>query len=186
MLTSPEDEIQMMWLAQRNPALFAPIYEHYFDRVYHYCLRRSDNPQEAEDLCSQIFTYALDGLKTYRGGMVSAWLFQIAHNVLARHYQHQHRERLNRDNHEEFDISDETDDPSGTFEKIQVGEIITHLVKSLPDDQRNLLSLALDAGLNSQEIGTLLGKNATAVRVQLHRIIRGLREQVQKLTGAAI
>ena len=83
-----------MQMAQRDPALFAPLYERYFQRVYAYCLRRVGNTragsaQEAEDLCSQVFTRALAGLKSYRGGIVAAWLFQIAHNVLANHYRGQ-------------------------------------------------------------------------------------------------
>src|SRR5690349_22722029 len=76
-----------MQLAQHDRLLFAPIYEQYFDRVYAYCLRRTNSAQEAEDLCSQVFSRALGGLESYRGGVVAAWLFQIAHNSVIKHYR---------------------------------------------------------------------------------------------------
>jgi hypothetical protein len=61
-------EVQQMRLAQGNPADFSPIYQAYVQRVYAFCLRRSATPQDAEDLCSQVFVRALKGLSTYRGG----------------------------------------------------------------------------------------------------------------------
>src|SRR5690242_143201 len=80
-----DDEARILQRAQQHPAAFAPLYERYFARIYAYCLRRASSPQEAEDLCSQVFTRALTGLHTYRGGSVPAWLFRIAHNVVANH-----------------------------------------------------------------------------------------------------
>ncbi|MFN8374394.1 MAG: sigma factor [Anaerolineae bacterium] len=82
-----DDEVRLMQQAQRNPALFAPLYERYVDRVYAYCRRRAASPQDAEDLCSMVFARALAGLHTYQGGHVAAWLFRIAHNVVVNHYR---------------------------------------------------------------------------------------------------
>jgi DNA-directed RNA polymerase specialized sigma24 family protein len=58
MQNAPLDEAQIMVIAQHNPALFAPLYERYVDRVYAYCRRRAANDQDAEDLCSMVFARA--------------------------------------------------------------------------------------------------------------------------------
>jgi RNA polymerase sigma-70 factor (ECF subfamily) len=176
-LDSPGDEARLMSLARATPEAFAPLYERYFPRVYAYCLRRVNEPQEAEDLCSQVFTQALAGLHSYRGGMVSAWLFRIAHNVVVNHYRAR-RVVI------PLDTFEAADDKAGAhLEQIESSRFIDALLASLPDDQRDLLALTVDAGLTSEEAGAALGKSAGAVRVQLHRIMKHLRHRYELLTG---
>jgi RNA polymerase sigma-70 factor (ECF subfamily) len=174
---TPDDEVRLMSLARTQPEAFAPLYERYFPRVYAYCLRRVDNVQEAEDLCSQVFARALAGLHSYQGGLVSAWLFRIAHNVVVNHY----RARRVVVALEEYDAAD--DSVSDRFEQVELSRLVDSLLATLPDDQRDLLALSVDAGLTSEEAGAALGKSAGAVRVQLHRIVKQLRQRYEQLTG---
>lgn len=176
-VTPPDDEVQLMALARATPEAFAPLYERYFPRVYAYCLRRVDDPQEAEDLCSQVFARALTGLHDYRGGMVSAWLFRIAHNVVVNHYRGR-RETVALGT---YDAADER--AADDFAQAEDSHLLQELVAALPDDQRDLLALTVDAGLTSEEAGAALGKSAGAVRVQLHRIVKHLRQRYELLTG---
>lgn len=179
-------EVQLMLMARDNPALFEPLYEAYFDRIYAYCRRRSHSTQDAEDLCSQVFTRAITGLHTYRGGMVAAWLFQIAHNVVVRHYQQQ--SRAYQHDQPGLDDIDIADDSAAFWEQIEMDDdarILEQALTELPDEHRDLLAMSLDGGLNSNEIGAILGKSPSAVRVQIHRIIKGLRERYITITEGA-
>jgi RNA polymerase sigma-70 factor (ECF subfamily) len=172
------DEVRIMQLAQQNRLLFAPIYETYFDRVYAYCLRRTDSVQEAEDLCSLVFSRALAGLDLYRGGLVAAWLFQIAHNTVIKHYRAR-RIVTALDDIEELEAESDLEQ----VDDREVWQTLSKLVATLPDDQRELLALMLDAGLSSQEVGEIVGKSAGAVRVQFHRLLKQLRERYAQLSG---
>ncbi|HEX2623326.1 MAG TPA: sigma-70 family RNA polymerase sigma factor [Phototrophicaceae bacterium] len=172
-----EDEARLIQLAKQNPALFAPLYERYFDRVYAYCFRRTENSQEAEDLCSLVFTRALSGLHTYREGVFAAWLFGIAHNVVVDYY-HKRRPLVSI---EEVELP--VDDDVTTIELADDGRILRELIDQLTDEQRDLLAMSLESDLSSQEIGDALGKSAGAVRVQLHRTFKQLRKHYLKLTG---
>lgn len=165
-------EVRQMRLAQQNPAEFSPIYQAYVQRIYAFCMRRCATPQDAEDLCSQVFIRALKGLSTYRGGMVSAWLFQIARNVIANHY----RGRKMIISIENIEIPTD-DDVSKRLENQQDRRIIADLIQALPEPKQLILSLSLDAGLTSAEIGEIINKRPEAVRVELHRIIKHLRQQ---------
>lgn len=179
-----EHEVQLMLIARDNPALFEPLYEAYFDRIYAYCRRRSNSAQDAEDLCSAVFTRAITGLHTYRGGMVAAWLFQIAHNVVVRHYQQQERSSQSLT----LDDMDVPDESAAFWEQVELEDdtrILERALNELSDNHRDLLAMSLDGGLNSNEIGAILGKNPTAVRVQLHRVIKGLRERYIEMTEGA-
>lgn len=165
-------EVRQMWLAQDNPAEFSPIYQAYVQRVYAFCLRRSATPEDAEDLCSQVFIRALKGLGTYRGGMVSAWLFQIARNVIANHYRGQ-KVMVSIENIE-IPVGN---DLSDRIEGYQDHQILSELINALSEQKQLLLSLSLDAGLTSVEIGAIVNKKPEAVRVELHRTIKQLRQQ---------
>ena len=87
--TQNADEARWIVAARTKPAAFAPVYEHYVDRIYAYCARRT-SPPEAEDLTSLVFARALAAVHDYRGGSVAAWLFRIAHNVVVNHYRDHH------------------------------------------------------------------------------------------------
>ncbi len=171
------DESALVRRAMRDPAQFAPLYERYFERMYAYCRRRVDSVQEAEDLCSLVFARALAGLAGYRGGNVAAWLFRIAHNTVAKHY----RARTPLSPLEDIADQMENDDTEIT-DDADLHLALAHLLEQLPDEQRDVLTLTIDAGLTSQEVGVILGKSAVAVRVQLHRTIQRLREQFRQLS----
>jgi len=172
------DDARIIHAARADLTQFAPLYERYFPRIYAYCLRRVEHRHAAEDLTSAIFTRALKGLHEYRDGSVAAWLFRIAHNVVANHY----RGRRPQLSLEETDSDLAADHPS-LIENILQDEqsrIIRGLVAALPDNQREMLSLKLDGGLTAEEIGAALGKSAGAVRVELHRIIKRLRARYEE------
>lgn len=176
-LSSPADEGAILKEARADPARFAPIYERYFPRVYRYCLRRVDRPEDAEDLTGLVFTRALAGLPEYRGGSVAAWLFRIAHNVVA-------NELRDRRPHASLDGAAATlaadlsdpDEPALTLLlREEERQRIARLLAQLPENQRELLALKMAGELTAKEIGAVLGRSEGAVRVALHRIVQQLR-----------
>ena len=167
-------------MARTDPALFAPIYDHYFPRIYGYCLRRLGTPQEAEDLTSHIFIRVLQNLEGYRGGRVSAWLFRIARNAVANHYRSS-RPQVSLDV-VEWELPDARPGPGERFVETEAWQTLRTLIDALPEDQRDLLALKLTGELTSEEIGEVVGKSAGAVRVELHRIIKTLRAQYKGRT----
>lgn len=166
-----------MRLARADPARFAPIYERYFRRIYAYCWRRVDSEVEAEDLTSQVFTRALGALPGYRGGRVVAWLFRIAHNVVANHYRARSRRSQVSLEAISFDPTDDRPGPGQQVVEAEEWQALRALVAGLPDDRRELLALKVTGGLTAKEIGEIVDRSPGAVRVELHRIIKELRAQ---------
>lgn len=165
------EETRQLLLARDEPTAFAPIYERYFSRVYAYCLRRVGSKEEAEDLTSLVFTRALTGVRSFRGGSVVAWLFRIAHNAVANHL---------RDRHPQLPLDTaahpaSSEDLSAGIVRDEEQRHLMRLLAALSDDQREILVLRLVGELTAREIGAVIGKREGAVRVTLHRIIRGLR-----------
>lgn len=172
---APEpDELQIIRLARSDLSAFAPLYERYFPRIYAYCLRRVENRQDAEDLTSSIFMQAVANLHGFRGESFAAWLFQIAHNMVINQLRRQPAHfPLEED---ESTIPAKTPEPIDRIIADEEHQLLKKLVATLTDEQRDLLALKMAGELTSNEIGTVLGKNPGAVRVELHRIIKQLRE----------
>ena len=165
------EETRLLLLARDRPAAFAPLYERYFPRIYAYCLRRVGSKEEAEDLTSLVFTRALIGIRSYRGGSVVAWLFRIAHNAVANHLRDRHAQLPL----ETAFLPSNGEDLSDSIVRAEEQKHLARLLAALPDEQREILVLRLVGELSAREIGAVIGKREGAVRVALHRILHGLR-----------
>src|SRR5262245_47822728 len=94
-LSQITDELALVRRAQTNAQAFGALYDRYVQRVYRYCLYRTNHLHEAEDLTAQIFLAALESLPRYRqDGHFAAWLFSIARNKVAEHHRHAPHEPL--------------------------------------------------------------------------------------------
>jgi len=169
-----DEEIDLSHAVEQSvstPAAFKPVYEAYFSRIYRYCLKRVGRIEEAEDITSLIFTRALTNIASYRGGSFPAWLFRIAHNVLANHFRNQ-RDTVPLEHIEQRGIED---DPLGRLVTVEEYQRVIRLVATLSGEQRNLLALRFVGRLSAKEIGVVIGKSEGAVRVAIHRTVQHLR-----------
>jgi len=73
------DDTSLAQQARRDPEAFAELYHRHLKSVYRYHLAHTGNVKDAEDLTSQTFMAALEGIHSYRGtGPYIAWLMGIA------------------------------------------------------------------------------------------------------------
>ena len=77
------DERLLIEAAQRDRALFADIYDKYFEMVYAYAGRRMRDRARTEDLTSEVFHKALVNLPRFKwtGAPFGSWLLRIASKV---------------------------------------------------------------------------------------------------------
>src|SRR5437879_11179928 len=105
---SEADERLLIEAAQRDRALFADIYEKYFEMVYAYVGRRMRGRARTEDLTSEVFHKALANLPRFKwtGAPFGSWLLRIASNLIADRNKRAARERT-------ASLDSETDRGSG-------------------------------------------------------------------------
>src|SRR5262245_29357607 len=73
------DDARLAHQARTGPEAFAELYRRHVQSVYRYHLAHTGNVKDAEDLTSQTFMAALEGISTYRGaGPYITWLMGIA------------------------------------------------------------------------------------------------------------
>src|SRR5262245_36058502 len=84
-LDDAQGERELIERAKREPEAFADLYERYIDRIYAYVYYRTGDARDAEDLTARVFYRALAHLPDYNqtGAPFIAWLYRIAHNLVA-------------------------------------------------------------------------------------------------------
>lgn len=174
------EEAALVLQAKRDPAAFGALYERYIDRVYAYIYHRVGNAQDTEDLTARTFYRALDKLHTYedRGLPFSAWLFRIAHNLVANwHRDHSRRNFLSLDRL--WFHSSDKDIPEEKVEEDERHEALWDAINELPDDRRNLLLYKFSSRLSNLEIGQMMNKSESAIKSLYFRTLAALRKELE-------
>jgi RNA polymerase sigma-70 factor (ECF subfamily) len=173
------DERLLIEAAQRDTRRFAELYEHNFERVYAFIVRRVGNREEAQDLTSEVFHQALANLGRFewRGVPFAAWLLRIAANALADRWQRAARERGNPTRDAPVEAS-EID-----LEEIEQRARLFRLVKGLPADQRRVIEMRFAEEKSIREIAQELGRTEGAVKQLQFRGLQNLRARVGEANG---
>lgn len=158
---------------------FAHLYDTYFEKLYRFIYSRVNNQQQAEDLTSQVFIKAWEKITTFRpqDGSFRAWIYRIARNLVIDHYRTQ--KEITSLEVVEYHLKD--DQPGllqHTEQQIQY-EMVMQKMQLLPEEHKQILILKFFQGLNSKEIGEIMGKRPGAVRAMQMRALQGLAEAME-------
>ena len=87
------EEYSILEKSKNDSRVFGVLYEKYFDRIFNFIYRQTDDEALTADLSSQTFLIALKNVGKYqfRGVPFSAWLYKIASNEVNKHYRKKNR-----------------------------------------------------------------------------------------------
>lgn len=171
-----DDGPRLVRAAQRgNRSAFATLYQRYSGMVHAIAL--SSLPfDEITDAVQETFLRALRRLKTLREpGAFGAWICVITRNVV-RDVQRQ-RAWLS---------PQQEDDPlqRATQEHEMEANAARRAIRSLPKAYRETMTMRVIQGMSGPEIADRTGLSAGSVRVNLHRGMKLLREQLDRSSAA--
>lgn len=179
------DEATLIERAKSDKEAFGQLYERYVDKIYNYIYYRTSNEADAEDLTARVFFRALQHIDSYedRGYPFSAWLYRIAHNLVA----NWHRDRSRRQVISLEDLSywkTHRDGPEAMTELMDDKEALLAAIRRLPADRQELLILKFVEKLTNAEIGAIMGRSEGAIKSLYYRTLVALRKDM-KLQQAA-
>jgi RNA polymerase sigma-70 factor (ECF subfamily) len=141
--------------------------------------RRFADPYTVSDLTSEVFAQAIGSFGTFdpKRGSCRAWLFGIAHRILA-----QHLARMDSDRQAASRLasrrdlsSDEIDELLSRIDAQRAGRALVERCARLPVLERTAIDLVDLSGLTHQEAASALGVSRAALRVRLFRARARLR-----------
>jgi RNA polymerase sigma-70 factor (ECF subfamily) len=160
--------------AKRDRGRFAELYEMHFERVYAFIGRRVQNRAEAQDLTSEVFRKALEGIERFewRGVPFAAWLYRIATNAISDQRRKSSRETGSPD------LDDKPAPKMASIDTIENRAALYRLVRDLPADQRRVIEMRFADEKGIREIAQAMGRTEGAVKQLQFRAIQNLRERM--------
>lgn len=159
---------------------FGELYERYVEKIYNYIYYRTGNHHDAEDLTARVFFRAMGHIESYteRGVPFQAWLYRIAHNLVAN--WHRDRGRRKVIPLDEFIASSlKSDGPDRQAEENEERARLLNAIRRLPEDRQQLLVLKFVEHLSNAEIGEIMDRTEGAIKSLYHRTLMTLRDELQ-------
>ena len=178
------DDAALVARAKAEGEAFGVLYERYVKKIYNYMYYRTGNEHDAEDLTARVFQRALAHLEHYteRGLPFSAWLYRIAHNLVANWHRDQGRHKVLPLEHvasQELQALG-AERPEAMTETRQEREALRQAIQRLPGERQELLILKFVERLSNAEIGAIMNRSEGAVKSLYHRTLLALRDELAR------
>jgi RNA polymerase sigma-70 factor (ECF subfamily) len=173
-----EDEIRkeqvIIERSKKDPQAFGELYEKYFDRIFTYIFRQTDDEELADDLCSQTFVNALNNLGKYefRGFPFSAWLYKIAGNEVNKHYRKNKGKKIF--SIEELKVRELVEQTTDGWDEELINRLIQYM-NELPTDMIQVLELRFFEDKDFKEIAFILDMTESGAKMRTYRALDKLR-----------
>ncbi|MAS34688.1 MAG: hypothetical protein CL610_11820 [Anaerolineaceae bacterium] len=177
MFDETSDDAILIQAAAKKADAYAVLYRRYVHRVYSYLLSQVGNVQDAQDLTTQTFLSALEGIASYQGtGQFAAWLLGIARRKAMDHFRQQPRLT-------QLDMADETPSSAAPLEsaieqQLTMAQVIQALDLLVPE-RAEALRLRIFGELKMAEVAAIMGKSEGAVKMLVARALEDLRQYFQ-------
>lgn len=182
-----DSERELIEMAQRDPQAFGILFDTHYDSVYKYILYRTADKTLAEELTSETFFKALNGLWKFKWRNIpfAAWLIRIASNEVNGYFRKSKYLKLVSLEEKYESLSEKLVTPDDVISKNETDLSKNLLFKklhtsiaSLKNIYQEVIVLKYFEEKSIQEISELLGKSEGTVKSLIHRGLNKLKDKI--------
>ena len=152
---------------------FDAIYREYREKVRGYIHSHVRNPEDAEDLCEEVFEQVCRSLPRFEGkSSLSTWIYRITRYTLIDYYR---TKRTAEPLTEELAAPDDLEED---FIRRETLERLAFALKALQPEERDIIVLRYYRGKTLTEISRLTGISYGMVKVKHKKTLETLRSQL--------
>lgn len=156
------------------------VHDYYYDDIYRYVYYRINDEMITEDLTSDVFLRFIESLKTAKGpeNNIRGWLIGTASHVVNDYYR-----KLYKNPHTNLEEHHSVDNPNPTrsIEEFDQSRLLMKALKTLTDEQQNVIVLRFGNGYSLENTAKLMGKNVNAIKALQFRALASLRKKFENL-----
>jgi RNA polymerase sigma-70 factor (ECF subfamily) len=169
-------EYEVLERSKKNSQAFGELYEKYFDKIFNFIYRQTDDEDLTADLCSQTFLNALNNVNRFefRGVPVSAWFYRIAANEVNKYYRKINKERVF--SIEEVRVKELIELGSEDWDEAMIQQLLDFM-KELPTDMLEVLELRFFEDKDFKEIAFILNITESGAKMRTYRALDRLRKK---------
>ncbi|NRA91935.1 MAG: sigma-70 family RNA polymerase sigma factor [Psychroserpens sp.] len=170
---------------ENDQIAFNFLLDRFWNSVYGFQLKRTQNENDAEDITIQTFSKAFDKIHTFKDNFeFNTWLIAISKNIhidLLRKRKSNLTQRMHTHDDEEFHrIIDESPSPEDKLIKEQNLANLLRDIKKLKPHYQEVINLRYFQELSYKEISAQLDEPMNNVKVKLLRAKKLLAEIINK------
>ncbi len=164
-------DIQLVTIYQKNQdaIYFGELYNRYYKKVYHYCLGKVKNRDDAYDITADTFVKLIDKIAGLRNPeLFIAWLFRIANNACMDSLNSR-KQGPSLDLNAVFNIgTDDSEMEEVIFKEHQLNKLDL-ILDRLDQETKTLLVDKYFKKMSVEDLATNLGLSKSAVKMRLAR-----------------
>ncbi len=152
------------------------IYREYHDKVLYYIKGKVNNPEDAEDICADVFLKIQKRIGEYdeKKAAVSTWIYTIARNAVIDHY---------RCNHIGEELSEELVSNDDVDEEILKKETLSELadaISSLSQEEKTVIILHYYEDMSLKDIEKRTGMSYGQVKLRHNSALKQMEKFFNK------
>jgi RNA polymerase sigma-70 factor, ECF subfamily len=174
------EEAQLIELARGDPEAFGELYNRTVEKIYTYIYFRTGNAADAEDLTARTYHQALNNIHRYldQGVPFIAWLYRIAHNLVANYHRSHSRWKTSSLDELEL-VARPADNPERAAETDERKQALWSAIRRQPEDRQKLLILKFAERMSNEEIGQLMGRTESSIKSLYFRTLKALKADLE-------
>lgn len=168
-----------------NHQAFENIINLYQNKMYNLSYRMTYNKEDAMDLCQEIFLRIYRKIRYFDVGTdFMAWSYKVAYNVCLNWRRRNKTKTLSLEglsyceDNQPFEIPDEKDMPSASFDKAAIQQEIRELITQLPSHYQLAVNLHYLAGMPYEKISEITASPLGTVKSTLFRAKELLKQKL--------
>ena len=170
----------MKRVKEGNLAELSVLFERYHVRLYNFMLRLTFDRSVSQDLTQNLFYRIIKYRHTFKEDhSFKSWIYQLARNIHIDFCKQQQKAAERYTQVEEYN-ENFAEEKEGFNEEEY--EKLDRAMARLTPEQKEILVLSRFQGLKYEEISSIRDLSVPAIKVQVHRAIKQLREHYFKLT----
>ena len=165
-----------------NPEVFERIYEHYYEMILRYLMKRTMSAELAYDLTADTFVKAYEGIHKFKwqGISIKVWLYRIAINSLKNNWRKKESLVLTEEMENNAGLVKDVQEELDELDKKLFGDDdlskLSDAMATLKDKHQNVISLYYFSGMSQREIAETMGKSVSAVKAIMNRAMNNLKQ----------
>ena len=171
------DEALMKAYAGGDMKAFEVLYGRHRGPLYRYILRQVGEPATANDLYQQSWEKVIRSRHRFReSSPFQAWMYRIARNNVIDHF----RRQKPLDKRLPDEVEAPGPGPEERTDDVHRQQDLERALQELPDEQKEVLLLKLESGLNLKTIADVVGINQETAKSRLRYAVSKLRACLAK------
>jgi RNA polymerase sigma factor (sigma-70 family) len=171
----------MLQIRDGDVAKLGILFERHHVKLYNFLVRLTNKRDASEDLVQEVFFRILKYGHSFRGDApFTVWMYQLARNAAVDNFRKWKNETPLDDSI--LEAPDHEPSPGESLEQAELSQLLKQALALLSEDKREVLVLSRYQELKYEEIGAILQCPVGTVKARVHRALKDLKREYQKLS----